>query len=83
MIGVGEHIHREQVVIPHHTLAEVVANAMQRSLYEGLLQQITVHQMHADIDTGYLEGRTPETLFGFKSHRAIARLLIVISHLLP
>ena len=83
MIGVGEHVHGEQVVIPHHTPAEVVADAIQRSLYEGFLQQITVHQMHADIDAGYFEGCSPEALLGFKSHRAIARLLIFFSYLLP
>ena len=79
----GEHVHREQVVIPYQTPAEVLADAMQRRLYEGFLQQETVHQMHTDIDAGDFEGRTPEALLGFKSHRAIARLLIFFSHLLP
>ena len=83
MIGMSEHVHREQVVIPHHTPAEVLADAIQRSLYKGFLQQIAVHQMHADIDAGNFEGRTPEALLGFKSHRAVARLLIVFSYLLP
>lgn len=83
VIGVGEHVHREQVVIPYQTPAEVLADAMQRRLYEGFLQQETVHQMHTDIDAGDFEGRTPEALLGFKSHRAIARLLIFFSHLLP